>query len=371
MNSDGISGSIGFFDDESLIPENRYQKGLMGVIMKPMAKILDLIGPVLIIALLALLSSERFYRESFYLHYLILDFLVFLMIWVGVTVLLKISFIYPRPTGFFWKVCAAWSMTAVLSWLINSLMLSGFPARPGGRPRLFIPMLFLVWIYGLILVLGWLYGLTLLKFIFVSPHLLWLKGVIIVILSVFGAGLVFIVGINWQVRRRFRDWILSIDEVGSQGVAIVFGAGVYQESGRPSLVLRDRIDTAAKLVETGKTDSVILSGDGSTKSVEVDGMARYAVEIGIPEKMLVLDRAGYRTYETCIRACAEFGVRNALLVTQNFHLPRALLICNSVGLEAVGVRADQSRYSLLSHLVWALRESLATAYAWLEVIKNN
>ena len=217
------------------------------------------------------------------------------------------------------------------------------------------------------LVLGWLYGLALLHIIFTSPQLKWLEVVIEVLLSASGLILFLIVGINLWIRFHFRRQITSVEGVQSNAAAIVFGAGVYQESGRPSQVLRDRIETAAELVAAGKSGSVILSGDGSTGSIEVDVMARYAVEVGIPEERLLLDRAGNRTFETCTRAYEEFGLQDALLVTQNFHLPRALMICESIGLEAIGIRADQTRYSLLSHLIWALRESVATAYAWLEV----
>ena len=335
--------------------------------MRLMAKILDSIGPVLIISLLALLISERHYRESFYIPYLVLAFLAFLVVWVGATLLLKIPFVYPRPKGFFWKTTAAWSIASVVNWLVNHLLLSGFLARSGRCSKLSVPMLLLAWIYGLMLVLGWLYGLVLLKMIFTSPQLEWLKEAIEVILSAIGLVLIFIVGINLWIRFHFRRQIISVEGVQSNATAIVFGAGVYQESGRPSLVLRDRIETAAELVEKGKSVSVLLSGDGSAGSIEVDVMARYAVEVGIPEEILLLDKAGYRTYETCSRAYTEFGLGKTFLVTQNFHLPRALMICESIGLEAIGVRADQTRYSLLSHLIWALRESVATAYAWLEV----
>ncbi|HCU57009.1 MAG TPA: hypothetical protein DF984_02070 [Anaerolineaceae bacterium] len=343
----------------------------MGYIMISMAKILYFTGPILIIALLALLTSEQHYRESFYHPYLVINFLVFLIVWVGSTLALKISFAYPLPKGYFWKIAGAWSITSSISWLINHFILSGFLARSGSRPKFSIPILVLTWIFGLILVLGWFYGLALLKYIFTSSQLRWLKVGIEVVLSVLGLFLVIIVVINLHVRFRFRDRITSVDSVQSNATAIVFGAGVYQESGRPSLVLRDRIETAAELVEKGKSESVLLSGDGSAGSIEVDVMARHAVEIGIPESILVLDKSGYRTYETCSRACTEFGIRDALLVTQDFHLPRALLICKSVGLGAVGVRADRTRYSLLSHLIWALRESLATAYAWLEEMVNH
>lgn len=354
--------------DHTLFHEILYENYIMGYSMKPMAKLLDIIGPILIIALLAMLTAEPYYRESFYYPFLVLNFLVFLVIWVGAAFLLKTTFTYPRPKGFFWKVSAGWLITSILSSLINHLILSGFLARSGGQPRFFIPMLLLTMVFGLILVLGWLYGLSLLRLIFTSPQLRWLKVVIEVVLSVLALALMFIVGLNLQIRHQVRDRITSIDEVDLKGVAIVFGAGVYQEAERPSQVLRDRIEMAAELVENGISESVILSGDGSANSIEVDVMERYAVEVGIPAELLTRDNAGIRTYETCARAFTEFGVTQAILVTQKFHLTRALYLCESLGVQAVGVSADQTRYSLLSYMIWVLRESLATTYAWLEVI---
>ena len=357
--------------DDTLFHEILYENYIMGYSMKPMTKLLDIIGPVLIIALLAMLTAEPYYRESFYYPFLFLNFLVFLAIWMGAAFLLKTTVIHPRPKGFFWKASAVWSIASILSSLINHLILSGFLARSGGHPRFFIPMLLLTFVFGLMLVLGWLYGITLFKFIFTSPQLGWLKVVIQVVLSLLALALIFIVGLNLQIRRRVRDRITSIDEVKLKGVAIVFGAGVYQEAERPSQVLRDRIEMAAQLVENGMSESVILSGDGSGNSIEVDVMERYALEVGIPEALLTRDNAGVRTYETCARAQSEFGVTEAILVTQKFHLQRALYLCESLGVQAVGVSADQTRYSLLSHMIWALRESLATTYAWLEVIGIN
>ena len=99
-----------------------------------MTKILDLVGPVLIIALLALLTSERYYREPFYIPYIAINFLVFLVVWVGATLLLKIPFVYPRPKGFIWKIITAWSITSIISWIINHFISSGFLANLAAVP---------------------------------------------------------------------------------------------------------------------------------------------------------------------------------------------------------------------------------------------
>jgi SanA protein len=102
-------------------------------------------------------------------------------------------------------------------------------------------------------------------------------------------------------------------------------------------------------------------------SIEVDVMSDYSVELGISEDNLIADREGFRTLETCQRAVEDFGVQDALLVTQAFHLPRALYLCDSLGLEVHGVQADRRAYSPLSLITWTVRESVATAYAWFEV----
>ena len=96
-------------------------------------------------------------------------------------------------------------------------------------------------------------------------------------------------------------------------------------------------------------------------------MRQYAISMGVPVEDIVLDYAGRRTYDTCYRAKAIFGVERALLVTQKFHLPRALFLCNSLGLKASGVEANNLNYRRFSLLVWNFREQLATAAAFLDL----
>jgi SanA protein len=96
-------------------------------------------------------------------------------------------------------------------------------------------------------------------------------------------------------------------------------------------------------------------------------MHDYAIDLGVPEEDIVLDYAGRRTYDTCYRAKAIFGVQEAILVTQSFHLPRALYLCNHLGLPAVGVPADLRVYRRASLLYWNLRELPATLSALWEI----
>lgn len=156
------------------------------------------------------------------------------------------------------------------------------------------------------------------------------------------------------------------ESVPSHRVAIVFGAGLWRD-GSPSAVLRDRVSTAAQLYFSGKTEKLLMSGDNSFGYNEPAAMQDYAQSLGVPAQDIVLDFAGRRTYDTCYRARHIFQVEAAILVTQAFHLPRALYICNKIGLPAVGVPADLREYRPFARISWNLRETVATLVAFWEV----
>ena len=161
--------------------------------------------------------------------------------------------------------------------------------------------------------------------------------------------------------------IYSTERAPAKRVAIVFGAGLWFDGG-PSPVLRDRIVTAANLYFSGKVEKLLFSGDNPSFDYnEPLAMKNYALSLGVPDEKIVLDYAGRRTYDTCYRAQEIFGVRQAILVTQKFHLPRALFLCNALKLEAVGVPADVRQYRSRSQLYWNLREVPATLVALWEV----
>jgi vancomycin permeability regulator SanA len=150
-------------------------------------------------------------------------------------------------------------------------------------------------------------------------------------------------------------------------VAIVFGAGLSRD-GSPSAVLRDRVETAAELYFSGKVQKILMSGDNRTIYYNEPGaMHEYANQLGIPDEDIVLDYAGRSTYETCYRARAIFGADHALLVTQSFHLPRAIYTCNMLGLPAEGVMASVRAYRQRSYAYWHLRELGATLAAMWDV----
>ena len=149
-------------------------------------------------------------------------------------------------------------------------------------------------------------------------------------------------------------------------VAIVFGAGLYRD-GSATPVLADRVAAAVDLYRAGKVKKLILTGDNRFPEYnEPAAMMSLALSLGVPEEDLVPDYAGRRTYDSCYRARFVFDVKQAILVSQAFHLPRAVYLCDQLGIESVGVSADRRTYRLSSQILWALREWPACLFAVLE-----
>ena len=171
--------------------------------------------------------------------------------------------------------------------------------------------------------------------------------------------------LRWWVDRRFKRSIYAIADVPPRRVAIVFGAGITTD-GRPMPALADRVWTAAQLYRAGKVSKLLMSGDNRFVDYnEPEAMRQYAIQHGVPDEDIVLDYAGRRTYDTCYRAGYIFGVQEAILVTQWFHLDRALYICDKLGIDAVGVAADRRDY--YSARYWWMRELAAVSWAWLDL----
>lgn len=159
--------------------------------------------------------------------------------------------------------------------------------------------------------------------------------------------------------------VYTVDNAPTVRAAVVFGAGLTS-SGGPTTVLKDRVKTAVTLYQAGKVEKLLMSGDNRFLDYNEPGaMKAYALELGIPEEDIVLDYAGRRTYDTCYRAKAIFQLNNVILITQNFHLSRALYTCNALGLESVGVSADLRSYR--SEGYWNIREIPACLKAFIQV----
>ncbi|HNA88111.1 MAG TPA: ElyC/SanA/YdcF family protein [Anaerolineales bacterium] len=160
----------------------------------------------------------------------------------------------------------------------------------------------------------------------------------------------------------------TVNDVPPTRVAVVFGAGLLRD-GSAGPVLSDRMQTAVNLYQAGKVQKILASGDNRfVEYNEPEAMRQYALEHGVPNEDIVLDYAGRRTYDTCYRAKYIFGMEEAILVTQSFHMPRALFLCNWFGLRSTGVEANNRYFLKRSRLWWNFRETFAVFQAAWDVM---
>ena len=182
---------------------------------------------------------------------------------------------------------------------------------------------------------------------------LW-AAVIVVLLAA-----VFVAAVNLLICKKTEERILDADSVGEgYDCILILGAGV-RDDGRPSDMLIDRLLTGAAAYENGAGGVILASGDhGRTEYDEPNTMKRYLIDCGIPAEQIFLDHAGFSTYDSVVRAKRVFGAQKVLIVTQKYHLYRALYVAEKMGLDAYGVAADLHLYrgqSMREVREWAAR----------------
>lgn len=171
--------------------------------------------------------------------------------------------------------------------------------------------------------------------------------------------------LRWWTNHHYGQRIYAIEDAPPRRVAIVFGARVWAD-GRLSPILADRVVTAVELYRRGTVEKLLMTGDNHQADYnEPAAMLDYAVSLGVPAADIMLDYAGLRTYDSCYRARHIFGVTDAILVTQAYHLDRALFIAHHLGIDAVGVAADRRDYAHIRFYWW--RELAATTLAFWEI----
>lgn len=162
---------------------------------------------------------------------------------------------------------------------------------------------------------------------------------VLVILGLLGLGLAL--GISGYVVHATRDAILTQEDTPPQDLdcILVLGCGIHPD-GSPTPMLASRLTRGAELYQAGWADKILLSGDNSGESYnELATMERVILELGVPQEALVMDHAGFSTYESIYRAKHEFGMQRVVIVTQAYHLYRALYLADALGLDAWGVAA--------------------------------
>lgn len=165
-------------------------------------------------------------------------------------------------------------------------------------------------------------------------------------LVLFGAAFVF--GINAWVVHSGGKYILAPEDAATLeniDCILVLGCGV-REDGTPSHMLEDRLRRGVELYKAGAAPKLIMSGDhGRTDYDEVNTMKQYAIDAGVPSEDIFMDHAGFSTYESMHRAQSIFCAEKILIVTQEYHLYRAIYAARALGLEAYGVACDYRTYS--------------------------
>lgn len=162
------------------------------------------------------------------------------------------------------------------------------------------------------------------------------------------AGVVAVAGINIFVMATTASKILDVDKASEKkdvDCILVLGAGVRAD-GTPSKMLKDRLDKTIELYNSGVSETIIVSGDHRTKDYdEVNTMKNYLIDAGIPSECIFMDHGGLSTYDSMYRAKNIFSVKKAIIVTQKYHMYRAIYVAKSFGIDAYGVSAKEISYS--------------------------
>lgn len=170
-------------------------------------------------------------------------------------------------------------------------------------------------------------------------------------------GIIIFFGTNAFVKATAGKRITTIEKLTEADAVLVLGAQVKPD-GSLSKMLKERLDTGIEIYKAGLTDRMIMSGDHGRKDYdEVNAMKDYAIEQGVPSECIFMDHAGFSTYDSMYRAKAVFEAENIIVVTQKYHLYRALFDAQALGIEAKGITCDTAVYS--GDRYRKFRESLA------------
>ncbi|WP_320066400.1 vancomycin high temperature exclusion protein [Micromonospora sp. RTGN7] len=194
-----------------------------------------------------------------------------------------------------------------------------------------------------------------------------------VVAAVIGAALLTggtVASVQW-IRGGADGHIFAEQDVPEAPVALVLGTKVHPD-GTPSPFLSARLEIAQRLLATGKVRAILLSGDNMNPDYdEPTAMRRWLLDQGVPPEKVVLDYAGFDTYDSCARAKRIFGVERATVVTQSFHLPRAVAVCRRLGVDASGVGDETARRYDRTWRVSSTREYGACVKAAVDLLSGR
>ncbi|MCF4101292.1 YdcF family protein [Gillisia sp. M10.2A] len=194
-----------------------------------------------------------------------------------------------------------------------------------------------------------------------------LKRIAVFTLLLISLGVAFLYGLSRFIAQETSPRIYSdIDSLPAASTAIVLGASVHAD-GQLSPILQDRMDSALNLYRKGKVKNFLLSGDHRTDDYdEVNAMRNYLLDRSVPSYHITTDPSGIDTYDSMFRSSRVYNITDAIVVTQKFHLPRALFIAKNMGLNHVGYPANAREYETEGSLI--RREKLANVKAVFELL---
>ncbi len=194
-----------------------------------------------------------------------------------------------------------------------------------------------------------------------------LKKLFLFFLAILGIGFLLIMGLNIYIEQQTQSRIYARrDAIPQFHTVIILGASVHSD-GKLSPILKERVDTGLSLYRDGKVKRFLLSGDNRSSDYdEVNSMRNYLLRRNVPDSLIFVDPAGIDTYDSMYRSRAVFEVRDAIVVTQKFHLPRTLFIATQLGLDYYGFPAESGGYKTESSLI--RREKIANIKALYEVL---
>lgn len=182
-------------------------------------------------------------------------------------------------------------------------------------------------------------------------------------------GLISIIAVNWCVKSSTKKQIYySIKKFPKNDVGIIFGAGINGD--QPGKYLKDRLDAGILLYKAKRINKILLSGDnGRDEYDELTVMKNYCYRNGVDTTKIFIDYAGFDTYSTMYRAKHIFKISKATLVSQEYHLNRAIYIGKSLGIKSVGFSANKGVYRGYDYVIF--REYLSIFKSFFDVLRNR
>ena len=189
------------------------------------------------------------------------------------------------------------------------------------------------------------------------------------LIYLFIIGVIAIISINWYVKSSTSNLIYhTVNNLPKNEVGIIFGAGINGD--QPSKYLKDRLDAGILLYKTHKIDKILLSGDnGRDEYDELTVMKTYCFNHGVDTTKIFIDYAGFDTYSTMYRASHIFKIKKATLISQEYHLNRAIYIGQKLGVKSIGFSANKGEY--LGYQYATFREYGSISKSFFDVIRNR